>query len=47
MPKKLYLDKEIPESAQDEITFLYSLGIEIEELEYLIQVKFRESLKSS
>jgi len=47
MTKKLYIDKEIPENVQDEIVLLYSLGVEIEELEYLIQVKFRESLKFS
>lgn len=41
---KLYLE-EIPEDAKEEILFLYHLGIEIEELEYLIRVKLREKLK--
>ena len=43
MKEKLYLD-EIPEDAKEEISFLYSLGVEIEELEWLIKVKFRETL---
>jgi len=43
MKEKLYLD-EIPENAKEEISLLYKLGVEIEELEYLIRVKFRESL---
>ena len=44
MSEKLFLEKEIPSDAKEEISFLYSLGVEIEELEYLIRVKFRENL---
>lgn len=33
----------IPQEAKDEISLLYNLGIEIEELEYLIRIKFKES----
>ena len=43
MKEKLYLDG-VPEDTKEEISFLYELGVEIEELEYLIRVKFRESL---
>lgn len=41
--QKLYLDG-IPDDAKQEILFLYKIGVEIEELEYLIKVKFKESL---
>lgn len=34
----------IPQDAKEEISLLYNLGVEIEELEYLIRIKFRESL---
>jgi len=33
----------IPQDAKEEISLLYNLGVEIEELEYLIRIKFRES----
>lgn len=33
----------IPQDAKEEISLLYNLGIEIEELEYLIRIKFKES----
>ena len=41
---KLYLEG-ISEDAKEEILFLYKLGIEIEELEYLIRVRLREKLE--
>ena len=34
----------IPQDAKEEISILYNLGVEIEELEYLIRIKFRENL---
>jgi len=34
----------ISEDAKEEISILYNLGVEIEELEYLIRIKFRENL---
>jgi hypothetical protein len=40
--KKLFLEG-IPQDAKEEISLLYNLGIEIEELEYLIRIKFKES----
>jgi len=43
MKEKLYLDG-VPADTKEEISLLYNLGVEIEELEYLIRVKFRESL---
>lgn len=43
MSGKLFLE-DIPSDAKEEISLLYSLGVEIEELEFLIHVKFRESL---
>lgn len=43
MKEKLYLDG-VPEDTKEEISLLYKIGVEIEELEYLIRVKFRESL---
>lgn len=33
----------IPQDAKEEISLLYNLGVEIEELEYLIKIKFKES----
>ncbi len=33
----------ISQDAKEEISLLYNLGIEIEELEYLIKIKFKES----
>jgi hypothetical protein len=44
--KKIYID-EIPSNAKEEILMLYNLGVRIEELEYLIDVKFDESLSES
>lgn len=41
MSEEIYLD-DIPESAQEEISFLYKIGIGIEDLEYLISLKMRE-----
>lgn len=41
--QKIYLEG-MSEDARDELLFLYNLGVEIEELEYLIRVKLRESL---
>lgn len=43
MKEKLFLDG-MSEDAREEISFLYSLGVEIEELEFMIKVKLRESL---
>lgn len=43
MSEKLFLE-DVPSDTKEEISFLYSLGVEIEELEFLIRVKFRESL---
>ena len=34
----------IPQDAKEEISLLYNLGVEIEELEYLIKIKFRKNL---
>ena len=33
----------ISQDAKEEISLLYSLGVEIEDLEYLIKIKFRET----
>ncbi len=44
MSKNLFLEENLPSDAREEISFLYSLGVEIEELEFLIRVKFKESL---
>jgi len=41
--KELYLE-EMSEDAREEISFLYKLGVEIEELEFMIKVKLRENL---
>lgn len=41
--KNLFLEG-IPQNAKEEISLLYNLGVEIEELEYLIRIKFKESL---
>lgn len=43
MKEKIYLGG-ISESAKEEISFLYSLGVEIEELEFMIKVKLKENL---
>ena len=40
--KDLFLEG-IPEDAKEEISLLYNLGVKIEELEYLIRIKFRDS----
>ncbi len=34
----------ISEDAKEEISLLYSLGVGIEEIEYLIWIKFRKNL---
>jgi hypothetical protein len=39
----LFLE-DMPSDAKEEISLLYGLGVEIEELEFLIKVKFKESL---
>ncbi len=39
--KNLFLEG-ITQDAEEEISLLYNLGVGIEELEYLIQIKFRE-----
>ena len=44
MSKGLFLEENFPSDAKEEISLLYSLGVEIEELEFLIKVKFKESL---
>jgi len=44
--KNLYIE-EIPSTSKEEILMLYNLGVRIEELEYLIDVKFNESLSKS
>jgi len=36
----------VSDDAREEISMLYKIGVEIEELEYLIKVKFNESLNS-
>ena len=33
----------IPQDAKEEISLLYNLGIEIEDIEDLIKIKFKES----
>lgn len=33
----------IPQNVKEEIFLLYNLGVKIEELEYLIRIKLRES----
>jgi len=45
MKKKLFLEG-ISEDAKEEIYMLYDIGIGIEELEYLIKVKFEENINS-
>lgn len=42
--EEIYLGQEIPENVKEEISLLYGLGVEIEELEYLIKIKLKESL---
>lgn len=44
MSKNLFLEENLPSDAKEEISLLYSLGVEIEELEFLIRVKLEESL---
>ena len=44
--KKIYLE-EIPTNAKEEISMLYNLGVRIEKLEYLIDIKFNESFSES
>lgn len=44
MSKDLFLEENFPSDAKEEISLLYDLGVEIEELEFLIKVKFKESL---
>ena len=44
MSKDLFLEENLPSDAKEELSLLYSLGVEIEELEFLIKVKFKESL---
>ncbi len=41
--KNLFLEG-IPQDAKEEIFLLYNLGVGIEELEYLIRIKFKENL---
>ena len=41
--RNLFLEG-IPQDAKEEISLLYKLGVEIEELEYLIRIKFKENL---
>jgi len=41
--KKIYIE-EIPKSSKEEISMLYNLGVGLDELEYLIDVKFNNSL---
>jgi len=43
--ENLFLE-EIPQNAREEISLLYNLGVQAEELEYLIRIKIRESLHS-
>ncbi len=33
----------IPQDVKEEISLLYNLGVEIEDIEYLIRIKFKES----
>lgn len=42
--ENLYIEKDMPENVKEEISFLYKIGVEIEELDYLIMVKFKEIL---
>jgi len=44
--KELYIE-EIPTNAKEEISMLYNLGVGLEELEYLIDVKFNKALSKS
>ena len=44
--KKIYLE-EIPTNTKEEISMLYNLGVGLEELEYLIDVKFNKALSES
>ena len=46
MKNELFLEG-IPEDAKKEISMLYNLGIGIEELEYLIKIKFKENINSN
>ena len=39
--KKIYLE-EIPKNTKEEISMLYNMGVKLEELEYLIDIKFKE-----
>ena len=44
--KELYIE-EIPTNTKEEISMLYNLGVGLEELEYLIDVKFNKALSKS
>ena len=44
MSKGLFLEENFPSDVREEISLLYDLGVEIEELDFLIKVKFKESL---
>jgi len=46
MKKELFLEG-VSDDVKEEILMLYKIGVEIEELEYLIRVKFKESLNSN
>ena len=43
MKSKLYLEG-VSEDTKEELLFLYNLGIEINELEFLVQTKINETL---
>ena len=48
MTEKLYLDEGIiPEEVRTEISFLHSIGVEIEELEHLIRIKLSQNFEAS
>lgn len=43
--ERIYI--EIPKNEKEEISMLYKLGVGLEELEYLIDVKFNRSISET
>jgi len=39
--------EEIPKNIEEEISILHNLGVALEELEYLIDIKLKESLSET
>ncbi len=47
MEKNIFLEKELSDEAKGEISLLYNLGVNLEELEYLIKIRMNGTFEIS